>query len=117
MRSPLLLAVYFVFVTGANILLKRSAEAPSVIPFLLLQLGGNLAGFVGILAYTWLMRRMPLHIAFPLTQGVAVLGVQLVASVVVFREAFTPKEAVGSALVAAGIIFVGISARPRSASC
>ncbi len=117
MRSPLLLSVYFVFVTGANILLKRSAEAPSVVPFLLLQLGGNLAGFVGILAYTWLMRRLPLHIAFPLTQGFAVLGVQIVASVAIFRETFTAAEAAGSALVAAGIILVGVAARPRSAVC
>jgi multidrug transporter EmrE-like cation transporter len=63
------------------------------------------------------MRSLPLHIAFPLTQGLAVLGVQLVASVAVFREAFTPAEAAGSALVAAGIALVGVAARPREASC
>jgi hypothetical protein len=83
MRKVLFVAVYFLFVTFANAILKLSASEPSPPWFVLLQLAGNLCGFVGVLAYTGLMRTTPLHIAFPLTQGFAVLGVQVVASALV----------------------------------
>jgi len=111
MRTALLLACYCVSVTAANVLLNLSAHAATTRLFLLFQAAGNLAGLGGVLAYTWLMRRMPLHVAFPLTRGVGVLGVQLVGALLVFHESFTLKEAAGAAVVAAGIILVGLGAR------
>jgi multidrug transporter EmrE-like cation transporter len=116
MRTVLFLACYGVFVTAANVLLKLSAEANGAWPFLAFQAGGNLAGLGGVLVYTWLMRRMPLHIAFPLTRGAGVLGVQLVASLLVFREIFKPTEAAGAVIVAAGIILVGLGAPAQQAA-
>jgi multidrug transporter EmrE-like cation transporter len=107
MRTALLLACYCVSVTAANVLLNLSAHAGGLWPFLAFQAAGNLAGLAGILVYTGLMRRMPLHVAFPLSRGAGVLGVQLVGSVMVFRETFTLREAVGAAVVAAGILLVG----------
>lgn len=106
MKRVLLITCYLVFVTGANVLLKRSAEAGAGWPFLLLLIAGNLAGFVGILAYTGLLRELPLHIAFPLTRGFVVIGI-LASSVLVFGERIRLTEAAGVALVAAGIILVG----------
>jgi multidrug transporter EmrE-like cation transporter len=114
MRNALFLIAYAVFVTGANILLKLSAGADAVRLFVFFQIAGNLSGFVGVLAYTGMLRTLPLHIAFPLTRGVAVLGVQLVAALLVFHEQFRPTEAAGAVLVAAGIIVVSASA-PRAA--
>ena len=61
--------------------------------------------------YTGLLRRMPLHMAFPLSRGVGVLGVQLIASLLVFHETFRPTEAAGAAVVARGIILIGMGAR------
>jgi multidrug transporter EmrE-like cation transporter len=107
MRTALLLACYCVSVTAANVLLNLSAHAGGVWLFLAFQAAGNLAGLAGILVYTGLMRRMPLHVAFPVSRGVGVLGVQLVGAVMVFRETFTLREAVGAAVVAAGILLVG----------
>jgi multidrug transporter EmrE-like cation transporter len=112
MLNALFLLCYLVFVTSANIFLKLSADANGAWMFLAFQAAGNGAGFVGILAYTALLRTLPLHIAFPLTRGLVVLGVQLAASVIVFHEVFRPTEAAGVGLVAAGIILVGMSA-PR----
>jgi multidrug transporter EmrE-like cation transporter len=106
----LFLLCYCVFVTGANVFLKMSAGAPDAWTFIFFQAAGNAAGFVGILVYTGLMRTLPLHIAFPLSRGVAVIGVQLAASVLVFRESFRPTEAAGAVLAAAGIILVGLGA-------
>jgi multidrug transporter EmrE-like cation transporter len=113
MRTALLLACYCLSVTAANVLLNLSAHAEAVWPFLAFQAGGNLAGLGGVLAYTWLMRRMPLHVAFPLTRGVGVLCVQLVGALLVFHESFTPREAAGAAIVAAGILLVGFGAREK----
>lgn len=110
MRTALFLACYCAFVTAANALLKLSADANGVWLFVAFQAGGNLAGLAGVLAYTGLLRRMPLHVAFPLSRGAAVLGVQLAAAVFFFHERFSLTEAAGAAVVAAGIILVGAGA-------
>ena len=112
MRNALFLLCYLVFVTSANVFLKLSADANGVWLFIAMQAAGNLAGFVGILAYTGLMRTLPLHIAFPLTRGHVVLGVQLAAALLVFHEVFRLTEAAGAGLVTAGIILVGLGS-PR----
>jgi len=111
MRTAFFLAFYCAAITAANVLLKLSADAGRLWAFLTFQAAGNLAGLAGILVYTWLMRSMPLHVAFPLSRGAGVLGVQLVGSILIFREAFTLKETVGAVAVTAGIILVGLSFR------
>ncbi len=113
MKNAALLVCYFLFVTGANIFLKLSADAHDTRILLVMLVAGNLAGFVGVLAYTGLLRTLPLHVAFPLSRGLGVLGVQLLAALVFFRESFTAREAAAVALVTAGIILVGLSA-PRA---
>ena len=108
-RNAGLLLCYLVLVTAANILLKRSSQAPRALPFIVMFAAGNLAGFAGVLAYTAVLRMTPLHIAFPLSRGLVVLGIQLFAALVVFREAFALREVAGIALVTAGIILVGLT--------
>jgi uncharacterized membrane protein len=49
-------------------------------------------------------------VAFPLSRGLVVLGVQIVGALVVFHEALTLREAGGVLLVTAGIILVGTQA-------
>ena len=115
MKNAGLVLCYFLFVTGSNIFLKLSADAHDTRVLLVMLAAGNLAGFVGVLAYTGLLRTLPLHVAFPLSRGLVVLGVQLLAALVFFRESFTLREAAGVALVTAGIILVGMSA-PRAAA-
>jgi multidrug transporter EmrE-like cation transporter len=116
MRNAALLVCYFLFVTGSNVFLKLSADAQETRVVLVMFAAGNLAGFVGVLAYTGLLRTLPLHVAFPLSRGLVVLGVQVLASLVFFHETFTLREAGGVALVTAGIILVGAAApRPPAA--
>jgi len=111
MKNAVLLACYLVLVTSSNILLKLSVGARETTLFIGLLAAGNLAGFAGVLAYTGLLRAMPLHIAFPLSRGLVVLGVQLVAALIVFHETFRLTEAAAAVMVTAGIILVGISVR------
>lgn len=111
MKNAGFLLCYLVFVTSANVLLKFSADARETWPFILMLAAGNLAGFAGVLVYTGLLRTLPLHVAFPLSRGLGVLGVQLAAALLVFHETFRLTEAAGAVLVAAGIILVGAGAR------
>ncbi len=113
MRNVVFLLLYAAFITAGNVFLKMSAQSTDAWMFWIFQAAGNVAGFVGILVYTGLLRTFPLHVAFPLSRGMAVLGVQLVASLLVFHEVFRLTEAAGVVAVAAGVILVGASARPR----
>jgi multidrug transporter EmrE-like cation transporter len=113
MKNAALLLCYLLFVTGSNILLKLSADARGTWAVVSMFAAGNLAGFVGVLAYTGLLRTLPLHVAFPLSRGLVVLGVQVGAALLFFRESFTLREAAAVVLVTAGIILVGAAA-PRA---
>jgi multidrug transporter EmrE-like cation transporter len=113
MKNAGLLLCYLVLVTLANILLKLSADAHETLFFFGTLAAGNLVGFGGVLAYTGLLRTLPLHVAFPLSRGLVVLGIQLVAALVVFHESFRITEAAGAVLVTAGIVLVGVSSAHR----
>jgi multidrug transporter EmrE-like cation transporter len=115
MKNAGFLLCYLVFVTSANVFLKVSAEAREPWLFVTMFAAGNLAGFVGVLAYTGLLRTLPLHLAFPLSRGIVVLGVQLVAALLFFHETFRLTEAAGAVLVTAGILLVGAGARVTTA--
>ncbi|MBC7257480.1 MAG: hypothetical protein H5T66_15385, partial [Chloroflexi bacterium] len=71
------------------------------------QVVGNLAGFLGVLSLTGLLRLVPLHVAYPLTVGLAVVGVQVVAAGALFRETISPAQWVGTGLIVLGILLIG----------
>ncbi len=109
MRTFLLLLADMAANTGAHICLKLSAERRRLKLFLLWQVAGNLAGFIGVLAYTALMRGgMSLHVAYPLTEGITAVGVQLVGGMIVFREKITPVAWIGTGLILCGIVFFSL---------
>jgi multidrug transporter EmrE-like cation transporter len=119
-RGALLLILYAALVTASNALVKLSAEAAWFWPFILPFAAGNVAGLGGVLIYSLMLKRMPLHIAFPLTRGFGVLGVQLAASLLLFHEALRPTEVAGAVMVTAGIILTGLAggrAKPAAAEC
>ena len=67
------------------------------------QVAGNLAGFITVITLTWLLRYMPLSIAFPLTTGLAILGVQFVAAIWLFHEPVSQRQWLGTLAIVAGI--------------
>lgn len=91
----------------ANIGFKLSAASATWRGFLLWQLLGNLAGFITVLTLTGLLRLIPLHVAFPVTSGLAVIGVQVAAASLFFGEPITAGQWLGTLLVVAGIILIG----------
>jgi multidrug transporter EmrE-like cation transporter len=90
----------------ANTSFKLSAMSENWRGFLFWQVIGNLAGFITVLTLTGLFKYLPLHVAVPLTTGLAVIGVQVVAAGLLFREAITPAQWLGTLLVAAGIALI-----------
>jgi multidrug transporter EmrE-like cation transporter len=91
----------------ANIGFKLSSASSGWQRFWLWQILGNLAGFAGVLTLTGLMRLMPIHVTYPVTQGLSVLAVQLVVARLVFQETIRPPQWLGTALVIAGIVLIG----------
>lgn len=91
----------------ANASFKISASSSNWRGFLFWQVVGNLAGFVTVLTLTALLRHVPLHVAFPVTTGVAVLGVQIIAAKLLFHEPITATQWLGTTLVVAGIALIG----------
>lgn len=94
--------------TTAHICLKRSAAGGGARKFLIWQVAGNLVSFVGLVAYTVLLKRMPLHAAYPLTEGLTAIGVLVVGSLLVYKEAIRPIAWAGAGLVLAGIVLFSL---------
>jgi len=105
--------IFFLFAnmgvnTGAHLCLKRSAQGKALKAFLFWQVLGNLGAFLGVLAYTAVLRDLSLHVAYPLTEGLTALGVQVVGGVIVFREKVSAVAWAGTGLIVAGIILFSL---------
>lgn len=91
----------------ANASFKLSAASPGLRGFLAWQIVGNLAGFITVLTLTGLLRYLPLHVAYPITAGLAVVGVQVIAARWFFGEAISPGQWLGALFIIVGIVLVG----------
>jgi len=111
LRLAALFLGHLAFTTLASVGFKLSSASSGWRGFLLWQIAGNLAGFVGVLALTGLLRLIPLHVAYPVTQGLALIGVQVVAARLLFRETIQPLQWVGTGLVVAGIALISSARR------
>ncbi|NIO67531.1 MAG: hypothetical protein GTN71_00325 [Anaerolineae bacterium] len=101
-----LMAANLFFNVVANASFKVSATSPNWRSFLTWQVIGNLAGFITVLTLTGLLRFIPLHVAYPVTVGLAVIGVQVGAVRWLFHEPITQAQWLGTLLIAAGILLV-----------
>ncbi len=99
----LLIALNMTANTAGHVCFKLSS-ADQATSFVFWQVLGNTAAFIGVLAYTGLMRKMSLLMAFPLTQGLTAIGVQVVASQLFFHEHISPLAWTATVLIALGII-------------
>jgi undecaprenyl phosphate-alpha-L-ara4N flippase subunit ArnE len=103
-----LVAANFCLNVFSQTCLKKSAIVHGVKQIFIWQVAGNFSGFLGVLIFTALLRYLPLAVAFPVIQGVAVIGVQLIAARIFFKEKITLVQWLGTALVIAGILLISI---------
>ncbi len=101
-----LVGVNTLFNIIANAAFKVSAFSPNWRGFLIWQVVGNIAGLITVLTLTALLRFIPLHTAFTVTTGLAVLGVQIAAASVLFHEPVSRMQWMGALLVVSGITLV-----------
>ena len=95
------------FTVIANSSFKLSAQSVALSRFIFWQVIGNLAGFATVIILTLLLRSLPLSIAFPLTTGLGVIGVQVFASRMFFNEPISTAHWLGTFLIFLGILLLG----------
>ncbi len=101
-----LLLLNLVFNILGNASFKLSALAANWKGLVGWQVAGNLAGFITVLTLTGLLKYLPLHVAQPMVQGLAIIGVQIVASKLFFHEAISPAQWIGMLLIVGGIVLI-----------
>jgi multidrug transporter EmrE-like cation transporter len=97
-------SVFFNIVANASF--KASADGRTWREFLVWQVVGNLAGFATVLILTGLLRYLPLQVAYPVTTGLSVIGVQVVAAWLLFHQRISPLQWIGTLLIVAGILCI-----------
>jgi multidrug transporter EmrE-like cation transporter len=102
-----LVGINLLFNVVANASFKASATGGDWRRFLTWQVIGNLAGLITVLTFTGLLRYLPLRAAYPLTAGLAVVGVQVLAAALLFHEPISQTQWLGAGLVAVGIALIG----------
>lgn len=106
-ETLVLFSANLLFNVIANASFKFSVTHPTWRSFLTWQVIGNIAGFITVLTLTGLLRFIPLHVAFPVTTGMTVIGVQVLAARLLFHEQISPAQWLGTFLVVIGIMLIG----------
>jgi multidrug transporter EmrE-like cation transporter len=101
-----LLLLNLIFNILGNASFKLSALAANWKGLVGWQVAGNLAGFVTVLTLTGLLKYLPLHVAQPMVQGLAIIGVQLVAARLFFHETISPTQWIGMLLIVGGMVLI-----------
>jgi multidrug transporter EmrE-like cation transporter len=102
----ILITLNVVFNIVANAAFRISARSATWGDVVAWQILGNLAGFVTVLSLTGLLRYMPLAVAFPITTGISILGVQVVAAKWLFQEPINLLQWTGAVLIGIGVFLV-----------
>jgi len=102
-----LLASNVLFQVIGNSGFKLSATSGDARGFWTWQVIGNLAGLASVITITALLRFLPLSLVFPVTTGLTVIGIQVVAAGFLFRESISPVQWLGTLLVVVGIALIG----------
>ena len=100
--------VNLVFQVISNIGFKLSADCSGWQGFLWWQVVANVTGFLSVIAFTFLLRLISLHVAFALTAGFGFALVQVLGARFVFHEAITSWQWFGMALITGGIFIVSL---------
>ena len=98
-----LIVVNLGFNVLSNASFRVSAMSATWRGILTWQVVGNLAGLVTVITLTWILKYMPLSIAFPLTTGLTVLGVQMAAASWIFNEPISQQQWLGTMAIVLGI--------------
>ena len=108
-----LVVINLVFNIVANASFKVSADSSNVRGFLFWQVIGNIAGLITVLTLTWLLRYLPLSLVIPVTTGLMIIGIQVIASRWIFKEDISLTRWAGTLLVVIGILYLNSPVIPN----
>jgi multidrug transporter EmrE-like cation transporter len=97
-----------IFQVISNLGFKLSADSARWQSFLWWQVVGNVTGFLSVIAFTLLLRRMSLHLAFAVTAGFGFALVQVLGARFLFHEQITNWQWLGVGLITIGIFIVSL---------
>src|SRR5262249_55930915 len=103
---PALVTLNTLFAIIANAAFRISARSATFHDVLTWQVLGNLAGLMTVVTLTGLLRYVPLNVAFPLTTGASIVGVQVFAATWLFHEPMSPARWIGLLLICVGVLLV-----------
>jgi multidrug transporter EmrE-like cation transporter len=109
-KVVLLVVAYVAVSCFANIGYKLSTSG-GMKNLLIWQIVANTVGFFGVVTLTWLYKLIPMHLAYPLTQALVILSIQVIAARLIFKEQITWTQWAGTSLIVLGIILVTARAR------
>jgi multidrug transporter EmrE-like cation transporter len=102
-----LLATNVLFQVIGNSGFRLSATSGDARGFWTWQVVGNLAGLASVITITALLRFLPLSLVFPVTTGLTVIGIQVVAARFLFHETIAPGQWLGTLCIMVGIALIG----------
>jgi len=85
---------------------KYASGAQNLKSTVLWFLGAGVAGTVSMVLYTWLLRHLPLHVGYAALFGLGFVVVQVVAAKLILKEAVSPLQWIGGAVMVAGIFMI-----------
>ncbi len=108
---PALGLLYVACVVTSNVGFKLSAGSQNWKGFLAWQIMANLAGFVGVISFTLLLKFIPLYLAYGIFMGLGFVAVQVVAARLIFKEPIRSIQWIGVTLIMLGIFLIALGRR------
>ncbi len=108
---PALGLLYVACVVASNVGFKLSAGSQNWRGFLAWQVMGNLAGFLGVISFTLLLKFIPLYLAYGIFMGLGFVAVQVVAARLIFKEPIRSVQWIGVTLILLGIFLIALGRR------
>lgn len=105
---PALGLLYVACVVTSNVGFKLSAGSQNWREFLAWQVMANLAGLVGVISFTLLLKFIPLYLAYGIFMGLGFVAVQVVAARLLFKERILSIQWIGVAFIVLGIFLIAL---------
>lgn len=111
MKTASIAAMLFVNIilhVFAQVGFKQSAMSVGTRGFVAWQAIGNVSGFLGVLALTYVLRYAPLSLALAFSWGLGFVAAEVVGAHLIFREVISPLQWAGVALIGGGLILMSL---------
>jgi len=92
----------------SNVGFKKSSLSHQWQGFLGWQIVGNLAGFLSVIAFTFLLRYISMNLALAVQFGIGFVFVQVIGAQLIFKETITIAQWLGVSVIFLGILLVAL---------